>query len=117
MRPPVRVHDGGLTSLVYSPDGGRILTSSYDASAALWDAGSGELVARVVTPTRLAVSEFLADERSVLIADPYAGSVHRWDTRMEYAVDFACRLAGRDLTKAEWAEQFGDRSFQETCPS
>ncbi len=53
----------------------------------------------------------------MLVADEYEGAVYRWDTRPQYAVEFACRLAGRDLTKAEWAEQFGDRTFQETCPS
>jgi WD40 repeat protein/DNA-binding SARP family transcriptional activator/energy-coupling factor transporter ATP-binding protein EcfA2 len=116
-RPPVAVHDRTVLSLVYSPDGSRILTSGTDASAALWDAETGQLIARVVTPPLFSVSQFLADGRSVLVADEYAGAVYRWDTRPDYAVEFACRLAGRDLTKAEWAEQFGNRTFQETCPS
>jgi len=73
--------------------------------------------ARVVTPPLFATSQFLADGRSVVIADEYAGSVYRWDPRPDYAIEFACRLAGRDLTKAEWAEQFGDRTFHETCPT
>jgi WD40 repeat protein/DNA-binding SARP family transcriptional activator len=117
VRPSVPVHDGGVLSLFYSPDGSRILTSGNDASAALWDADTGRLIARVVTPTLFSVSQFLADGRSVLLADGNEGAVYRWDTSPDYAVEFACRLAGRDLTKAEWAEQFGNRTFQETCPS
>jgi len=117
VRPPVAVHDDIVLSLLYSPDGSRILTSGADASAALWDAETGRLIARVVTPPLFSVSQFLADGRSVLVADEYEGAVYRWDARPDYAVEFACRLAGRDLTKAEWAEQFGDRTFQETCPS
>ena len=117
VRPPVAVHDGSVLSLAYSPDGGRILTSGTDGSAALWEADSGRLIDRVVTPELFSVSQFLADGRSVLVVGEEHGSVHRWDTGLDYAVEFACQLAGRDLTKAEWAEQFGDREFQETCPS
>ena len=117
VRPPVAAHDGTVLSLTYSPDGGLILTAGKDASAALWDAGTGRLIARVVTPHLLSIAQFLDDGRSVLVADEYEGTVHRWDTRPDYAVEFACRLVGRDFTRAEWAEQFGDRTFQETCPS
>ena len=109
-------HGTRLFSLVYSPDGGQILTSGTDGSATLWDAETRGLVAKVVTPPLFSASQFLPDG-SVLLADAYEGAVYRWDTRPEYAVEFACRLAGRDLTEAEWAEQFGDRPFQETCPS
>ncbi len=117
VRPPVAVHDRTVLSIVYSPDGKRILTSAADASAALWDTETGRLIARVVTPPLFAVSQFLADGQSVLIADEFEGAVYRWDTSPDYALEFACRLAGRDLTEGEWAEQFGDRPFQETCPS
>ena len=117
LRPPVVAHDDTVTTVVYSPDGTRILTAGWDASVALWDTETGRLVARVVTPDLHSSAQFLDDGRSVLIADGYEKSVHRWDTRPGYAVDFACRMAGRDLTKAEWAEQFGDRPFQETCPA
>ena len=117
LRPPLAVHEDRVLSLAFSPDGRRILTSATDASAALWDVETGRLVARVVTPPLFAGSQFDADADSVLVADWYEGAVYRWDTRPEYAVEFACRLAGRDITKAEWAEQFGDRPFQEACPS
>ena len=117
VQPSVVVHDGTVLSVAFAPDGRRILTSGSDASAALWRAETSRLIARVVTPALPAVSQFHSDGRSVMVADEYEGAVYRWDTRQEYATEFACRLAGRDITKAEWAEQFGDCAFQETCPS
>ncbi len=117
LRPPVAVHDDTVTSLAYSPDGGRILTSGWDRSAALWDAETGRLIARAAFHPLIAVSQFAADGRSVLVADAYQGSLHHWKTHPDHAIRFACQAAGRDLTKAEWAEQFGDRPYQETCPS
>ena len=40
----------------------------------------------------------------------------QWDTRPEHAAEFACHVAGRDFTKAEWADHFGDRPYQHICP-
>jgi WD40 repeat protein len=38
-------HEAAVTSAEYSPDGTRIVTTSEDGNAALWDAGSGERIA------------------------------------------------------------------------
>jgi hypothetical protein len=56
------------------------------------------------------------DGHSVLIPSEGSGPVYRWDTRTESATAFACRLAGRAFTEAEWAEFFGDRPYEATCP-
>jgi len=115
LHPPIDAHEGFIFSLRYAPEGGRLVTSGVDASAAVWEAGTGRLRARVVTPTLFSLAEFSSDP-SVLLADP-SGNVYRWNTSLEYAIDFACRLAGRDLTRREWADQFGDRPFRTTCPA
>jgi len=114
--PPVAAHEGHIFSLGYAPDGSRFLTSGSDASAAVWVAGTGRLEARIVAPTHFSVSEFASDGRTVVLADPYRGAVYRWDTRLDYALSVACRLAGRDLTRSEWTDQFGERPFRTTCP-
>jgi WD40 repeat protein len=106
-----------VASLSYSADGKRVLTSGLDATAALWDAPTGWLLSRVVTPERLLHAGFGKDPDSVLIATGWGGPVYEWNTRGDYAIDFACRIAGRDLTKAEWRENFGDRPYQETGPT
>jgi WD40 repeat protein len=116
LRPPVVAHDL-VASLSYSADGKRILTSGLDATAALWDAQTGRLLSRLVTPERLLLAGFGKDPYTVLIATLFGGPVYEWNTRGDYAIDFACRNAGRDLTKAEWQENFGDRPYQKTCPA
>jgi hypothetical protein len=45
-----------------------------------------------------------------------AGNVFTWDTRPEYAVEFACRIAGRDLTADEWRTYVGDGNRISVCP-
>ncbi len=59
---------------------------------------------------------FGADESVVVIASDYDG-LYSWDTSTAHLVDFACRLAGRDLTEAEWLQYFGARPWQPTCPT
>jgi WD40 repeat protein len=115
--PPVISHDDAVLSLTYSPDGQKLLTSGPDSSVGLWDGATGRLIAQVVTPKRFNEAGFRRDPNSVLIAPVWGGPVYEWDTRVESAVEFACRVAGRDLTKAEWTEQFGARPYQHICPA
>ena len=115
VREPVGIHDN-LLFVTYSPDGSRVLTSGDDASNGLFDGNTGELLARVVTPQRVTEAGFGTDPWSVLIAPLFGGTVYEWDSRPDRAIAFACRIAGRDFTEAEWAENFGDRPYQHVCP-
>ena len=110
-------HDDVVLSVTYSADGKRLLTSGPDSRVGLWHGETGRLLARVVVPTRYTVPAFRTEEDSVLIAPLGGGPVLEWDTRVEDAVDFTCAVAGRDLTEAEWTEQFGDQPYQQVCPS
>ena len=78
--------------------------------------GDRELLGTVVAPEQNRVSaEFLADGSTVAITTG-SNAVYMWDTRREYAVEFACRLAGRDLTEARWMETFGTVPYSDTRP-
>jgi WD40 repeat protein len=115
VRAPVTVHDV-VVDVSYSEDGSRLLTSGFDYKNALWDGRTGELLARVVTSQLVTEATFTGDGDKVLIAPLWAGAVLEWDTRPDHAVEFACLVAGRDFTEAEWAEVFGDRPYQPICP-
>jgi WD40 repeat protein/DNA-binding SARP family transcriptional activator len=115
--PLVTSHDDGIDTLTYSPDGRTLLTSGPDSSVGLWDGATGRLLARAVVPQRTNEAAFGTDPNSVLIAPLFGGPVLQWDTRIENALDFACRVAGRDFTQAEWTEQFGDRPHPRVCSS
>ncbi len=101
--------------LTYSADGSRVLTSGGDALGALWDGDIGELLAHVATPERFTVASFGQDTAVVLIVGEFGGPILRWNTVPEHAAEFACRVAGRDITEAEWTDQFSDRPYQHIC--
>jgi hypothetical protein len=46
----------------------------------------------------------------------YDGRVYRWETDLERAIDFACQMAGRNLTDEEWDEFLPAQPYQSVCP-
>jgi WD40 repeat protein len=123
VRPAVQAHDAGAYWAAFSPDGTRLVTNAQDGSVLLWDTRTAEVLARVSmsrnggqTGSAPSAAAFRADGRTLLIAPEFGHAVFVWDPSKERALDFACRMAGRDLTQAEWADNFPDQPFQETCP-
>jgi WD40 repeat protein/DNA-binding SARP family transcriptional activator len=100
----------------YNADGSWFASGSTAGDVALWDGHSGRLLATASLPgdAGLAVAGFLPDH-TLLITDR-SGGLHHWDPSAAHAVAFACRVAGRDLTRAEWAEAFPGQDWRPTCP-
>jgi WD40 repeat protein len=116
VHPPTAGHGSSVWSMAYSADGSRLVTTGRDGSVSLWDGATGELLGSVLLPERVSAgADFGVDAETVLIGTDYE-SVYVWDTRLTRALDFACKLAGRDFTATEWREAFADRAYQETCP-
>ena len=114
---PAVGHATTVWGTAYSDDGSRIVTTGEDGSVVLWDGVTGELLGSVLLPEKVvSTAAFGADDSTVVIASDYDG-LYYWDTRTETAIEFACRLAGRDLTQAEWRQAFDDRPWQPTCPA
>ena len=117
VQPPIDVHKGFVQYVAWSTDGARFASSGFDGSVALFDGTTGAHLGSVTTPSRAMVgSEFLPDGHRLLIASNDQG-IYLWDTRVDAALAVACRMAGRDLTAAEWRESFGDRPYEPTCPA
>ena len=60
-------------------------------------------------------AQFIGDSHDVAIAS-YDGRVYRWETDLERAIDFACQMAGRNLTEEEWEEFLPAQPYQSVCP-
>lgn len=117
LAPHVVGHDAGGWVMDYSPAGSKMFTTGLDGSVSLWDGTSGQLLGTVVLPEQsVTAAAFGEDGHTVVMSTGYE-SVYIWDTSVRYSIQFACRLAGRDLTRAEWLENFGDRPYEESCPA
>ena len=60
-------------------------------------------------------AQFIGDTHDVAIAS-HDGTVYRWETDLDRALDFACQMAGRDLTEEEWEQVLPAQPYQSVCP-
>ena len=44
------------------------------------------------------------------------GQILEWDPRPDTGEAFACKVAGHNLTQAEWADLFPKQPYRVTCP-
>jgi hypothetical protein len=46
----------------------------------------------------------------------YANTATDWPTSLAAWEHYACQVAGRDITPAEWANVLPDRPYEHVCP-
>ena len=105
--------------LNYSDDGELLVSGAADGGVSLWDATTLDLLGTVYPPHQgdpvPAGAQFIGDTHDVAIAS-YDGRVYRWETDLDRAIDFACQMAGRNLTEEEWEEFLPEQPYREVCP-
>jgi WD40 repeat protein/DNA-binding SARP family transcriptional activator/energy-coupling factor transporter ATP-binding protein EcfA2 len=113
---PVDAHGEIATRVAFNGDGTRFVTSGFDGRVVLWDGQTGERLAAVqpLGPEFETGVAFLPDGHTAHIAASN-GQMFRWDTDPVAWVDYACRLAGRNLDADEWSEAFGSEPYRKTC--
>jgi WD40 repeat protein len=117
LRAPQVVSEGLINGLAYSADSSLLVSSSFDGSVSLFDGETADLLGTVSIPShQMTSADFQSDGHTVVIGS-YDDGIYRWDTRLEGAMETACRMAGRDLTTQEWQETFGSRPYEQTCPN
>lgn len=111
--------DAPMYWLDYSTDGELLVSGAEDGSVSLWDASTLDLLGTVHTPASgsplPASAGFIGDSHDVAIAS-FDGGVYRWETDLDRALDFACQMAGRDLTEQEWEQVLPAHPYQSVCP-
>jgi WD40 repeat protein/DNA-binding SARP family transcriptional activator len=111
--------DAEVLWLDYSADGELLVSGADDGGVSLWDATTLDLLGTVHAP-RLedpvpASAQFIGDSHDVAIAS-YDGAVYRWETDPDRALDYACQMAGRNLTDREWEDFLPAQPYQSVCP-
>jgi WD40 repeat protein len=103
-----------VEALAWSSDGSGLLVN-IGSGLQLWDARRGIEIARVELPVgEVSAAAGFAEDGTITIATQ-AGNIYRWDASAEAAADFACRVAGRDISPAEWRNALGNRPIQSVC--
>jgi DNA-binding SARP family transcriptional activator/WD40 repeat protein len=109
---------GRVHQLQFSADGTRLVAGSESQILSIYDVATRTRLGDPISadaPLFVWPGALRADGEALAINDP--GGVAVWDLAPDHLADAACRLAGRNLTRAEWdtyLAALGD--YRPTCP-
>jgi WD40 repeat protein/class 3 adenylate cyclase len=112
---PIQVATGAVNPIAFSPDGRLFVVSSADQTTTLWDLGSRKRLGNAfpIEQGSIPVSRFAPGGN--LVIDNLTDTA-QWPTDLRTWERFACQVAGRALTRAEWSELLPDRPYRRICP-
>jgi WD40 repeat protein len=105
---------GAVYGISFSPNEELIALSTNDLTVSLWDVRSSQRVGTFRTEGTGPGGYFLSNGDLVVVAE---GWVALWPVDVQSWVDYACQIAGRDLTPDEWSQLLPNRPYQPTCPA
>ncbi|MFI5039114.1 MAG: PQQ-binding-like beta-propeller repeat protein, partial [Solirubrobacterales bacterium] len=111
---PISVASGHVASVAFSPDSGTFAASSNDGTASLWDLRSRKRLGNPFPPYPGAVPAIVFEPNGRLLMIPLSNAFE-WPTDVKSWQRFACRVAGRDLTPAEWHDLLPARAYRPVC--
>jgi WD40 repeat protein len=113
---PLSADAAAILQAAISSDDRTLAAGSDDGTVRLWDIRTQEPVG-VALPglsAQPAIPYFTPDGTHV-IASYDTGRAYLWDIRPEALARRACEVAGRPLTRAEWADALPGREYAPAC--
>lgn len=100
-----------IDPISFSPDGRLLAASSGHQTATVWDLASRKRLGRTFPAVQgvAPVAQFAPDGDLVI---GYLADAVKWPMNPRTWERLACRVAGRDLTPAEWSDILPDRQYQ-----
>ena len=113
---PVAVSPGLIVFVAFSPDSRLLVGQTIDASNRLFDVNARAPIGDAFpgSGAGYGIAGFSPDSRTVALPGPPGTTL--WDLDDAHWRAHACTLAGRNLTKAEWARYLSSAgAYQPTC--
>jgi WD domain, G-beta repeat len=117
---PLQGLQSNAIDLDYSRDGTMLAATSFDGIVRIWDSATGlplgPQLAFDDTQLRQTSLAFTPAGDALVTAGPLDSSII-WEIDPERLAGRACELAGRNLTRGEWASYMPDgAAYRTTCP-
>ncbi len=117
---PIRASESAAWSVNWSPDGSRLVTAGADNTVRIYDAQTGQQIGTSLPmPGEQQVNNPYAaysQDGSTIAATDSTGRVWLYPAALGGWETYACRLAARNLTRAEWAKFVPGQPYSRICP-
>ncbi|MFL5861900.1 MAG: WD40 repeat domain-containing protein, partial [Solirubrobacteraceae bacterium] len=113
--PPLRAAAGNIEYLAFSPNGRHLAVGGADNAVNLWDLRTRKRLGDPFGPYPGTVPATLFERTGQLLVIQLE-QAEQWPMDERTWRRFACQVAGRDLTRAEWRDALPNRPFQAVCP-
>jgi hypothetical protein len=129
-------YDTDMVKMIFSPDGKTLVTAATmqtenkTYNIFLWDVDKRQLIGQPITAHTFNLDDiaFSPDGRVLASAgsdflggrsDAGSGTkaLKLWDMKLESWIEKACRVANRNLRRAEWELYFSGQKYRKTCPN
>jgi WD40 repeat protein len=114
---PVAVAVGPVTSIAFDPAGQRFATTGQDGAVKLWSSATLQQESTALNTEQGAATTavFGPGGKALLVVDDH-GTGFTWPTSLRAWEQRACTVAGRNLTRAEWARYLPGHPYTRVCP-
>ncbi|MCW2994940.1 MAG: putative repeat protein [Conexibacter sp.] len=114
--PLTKVSATPAQAVALAPDGKSFVVGARDGTTTLWDTRTRTRLGDQfpVAPGIIPEVTFMPDGRLLVGDEAETSSV--WPLGLPTLRRFACRVAGRTLTRAEWAALLPGRRYERVCP-
>ena len=116
VRPPAVGHRDTVITVDYAPDGNTLVSGGLDGRVTLWDGHTGAALGTVVASPNVATGAGSRPTDTPSSSPPPTAPWPDGTPTVEQWIATSCRIAGRSLTPAEWADILADRTYIDTCP-
>jgi WD40 repeat protein len=111
---PLQAATGNIATVSFSPDGSLVAAGAYDRTSTLWDVRSHRQIGDTF-PEQVGAAPATLFEPNGRLLIYYDADAAQWPTDVGTWERFACQVAGRDLTRAEWRELLPNRPYRHVC--
>jgi len=115
--PPLTGHTVAVWGLAFSPDGQLLASSDGFGAIRLWEVASGRPIGAALkghAGWMTGPPAFSLDGKT-LYSGCNGGEIRTWDMDPASWRERACRVVGRNMTQAEWAEYMPGVPYHKTC--
>jgi WD40 repeat protein/class 3 adenylate cyclase/energy-coupling factor transporter ATP-binding protein EcfA2 len=110
----LHVSSGNVAQISFSPDATMMVVSSYDGSTTLWDLHSRTQIGGSFPERPNTITQPVFEPNGKLLIQ-YNSDAAQWPTNVGSWERFACQVAGRDITRAEWHAILPTRPYIHVC--